>query len=100
VIKQKELSVLMKAKALQQMGKIERSSNGGHPCDDVCSTGLYYNWWRTQSCQEAYNQIAYACSNSYCIGDCGPRTCDCFTISGDFGVMCRAFSKMCSGPLN
>ncbi len=100
LIAERDATLMLRAKILElsqakpNKDKLMLEAPGGK-CEIQCKTDLYYNWWSTQACNEAYNAIASACSNSQCIGDCGVRSCDCFGVAGDFAVICRAFSKAC-----
>lgn len=100
LIKEREVNLVLQEKAIHfALGKSSQSKTmleaSGGKCEVECKSNIYYNWWSTQACNEAYNTIASACSNSQCIGDCGVRSCDCFGGFGDFMVACRAFSKAC-----
>lgn len=100
IINERDAELMLREKVLEfsqsktSKGKLMLEAPGGK-CEIQCKTDLYYNWWSSQACNEAYNAIASACSNSQCIGDCGVRSCDCFGVAGDFAVICRAFSKAC-----
>lgn len=100
-IKEREALIFM-----QQKLKLNTNKSGvtpyveGNKCEGTCSSGIFYNWWQTQACNEAYNDLPAKCSNEYCVGNCGAKTCDCFGMTGDFLVACKAFGHSCtSGPI-
>lgn len=99
IIKKRQSEILLKQRALEmKRSKQFTSSSLAQPCDDSCVSDGFYGLWRTEQCKAAYENLAIRCSNQYCIGNCGAKSCDCFTISGDFGVICKAFGHACSGP--
>jgi len=98
VIKARENNFILKSRAKTLMSaKQNTSTTLNNPCDGTCGTGSYYGFWRSVVCDEAMQALPAACSNNYCIGNCGSSACDCVSLTGDFAVVCVGHGHACSG---
>lgn len=56
------------------------------------------HWQRSAACEDAYNDLQYHCSNSWCWGCCRTlASCDCICFSGDFMCNCSRLGYRCTG---
>ncbi len=68
----------------------------------VCDNGYTYNgscvnWFRSEACSCATNQVNVKCSNAYCLGCCSLNgDCDCYCIAGDFDCFCTRLGHPCA----